>query len=190
LEKYREVLEAYMLRLDQSGLLDQDTVPAFGPTNETPWWSKGVCMETLRSLPNLQLDDDKPSRVETLQIDVQQSLADVGDNPEAANQLPDSPMAPLNATISSNVRNPKPMNSSRADQISSSNFEPIERRSSLSAHDRNSDGEDAKLNGTKRLREEWDFREEIMRRQFLADSIADAAAKVSPVQKLLIFLFL
>jgi hypothetical protein len=32
---YREVLEAYMLRLDQSGLLDQDTVPASTPTNES-----------------------------------------------------------------------------------------------------------------------------------------------------------
>jgi hypothetical protein len=50
LEIYREVLEAHMLRLDQSGLLDQKTVPASSLANGTPWWPKRMHMDTVQSL--------------------------------------------------------------------------------------------------------------------------------------------
>jgi hypothetical protein len=142
LEIHREVLEAYMLRLDQSGLLDQNAVPASNPTNESPWWSKRMYMETAQSLSDFHLDGDTPSRAESLHIDVQQVLPNTKHNPEAVRRLPDSLVTPPHTAASINVRNPIPMDGSRPDKVSSSSLDPfIGKTSSSSAYDSKLDGD-------------------------------------------------
>jgi hypothetical protein len=105
LEIYREVLEAYMLRLDQNGLLDKGTVSAPGPTDETPWWSKKMYMDTVQSLSDLHMDGDISSRVGYLHIDAQQILPDT--DPKATRRLSDGLISPLTLLLQmmSEIRN-------------------------------------------------------------------------------------
>jgi hypothetical protein len=170
LEIHREVLEAYMLRLDQSGLLDQNTVLAPGPTNESLWWSKRMYIETVQSSSDLHLDGDAPSRAEILHIDVQQALPNTKHNPEAALPLPDGLVTPPYTATSNDVGNPKPMNGSRPDRASSGDLEPfIDKTLFSSAFDSNSDDGDGELPRTRPqliipvctlphlIREVWNF---------------------------------
>jgi hypothetical protein len=170
LEIHREVLEAYMLRLDQSRLLDQNTVLAPGPTNESLWWSKRMYMETVQSSSDLHLDGDAPSRAEILHIDVQQALPNTKYNSEAALPLPDSLVIPPYTATSNDAGNPKPMNGSRPDRVSSGDLEPfIDNTLSSSAFDSNSDDGDGELPRTRPqliipvctlprlIREVWNF---------------------------------
>lgn len=66
LDRYGHVLQAYMLKLDQSGLLDNARAQESTSTNElneTPWWSNRIFADTLVSLPRLSLIDidEEPS---------------------------------------------------------------------------------------------------------------------------------
>jgi len=63
LEKYKNVLQAYMLKLDQSGLLDQPNISTSDQTSGTPWWVTRMYMETINSLADLELNDHPPSTI-------------------------------------------------------------------------------------------------------------------------------
>ncbi len=63
LEKYKNVLQAYMLKLDQSGLLDQPSISTANQSSGTPWWATRRYMETINSLADLELNDHPPSTI-------------------------------------------------------------------------------------------------------------------------------
>lgn len=55
LDRHRHVLQAYMLRLDQSGLLDQESRANSGGSDNTQWWARRVYMNTITSWDDVQL---------------------------------------------------------------------------------------------------------------------------------------
>jgi hypothetical protein len=61
LERYKHVLQAYMLKLDQSGILDEALISDPSQPKGTPWWAKRMYMETVNSLTDLQLTGHPPS---------------------------------------------------------------------------------------------------------------------------------
>jgi hypothetical protein len=61
LEKHKHVLLAYMIKLDQSGLLYQNDV-MLEADNANPWWTKKMFTDTMSSLADLQLIEESPSR--------------------------------------------------------------------------------------------------------------------------------
>jgi len=52
LDRHKDVLKAYMLKLEQCGVLDQ--LPSTGNESK-PWWAKHVFLETREILPELPL---------------------------------------------------------------------------------------------------------------------------------------
>lgn len=63
LEKYKYSLQAYMLKLDQSGLLENSHASSPWPpeqaikTSVTPWWEKRRYLETINSIVDVQLTE-------------------------------------------------------------------------------------------------------------------------------------
>lgn len=51
LDNHRDVLQAYMLRLNKSGILDADKPWMMAPVAETPWWARRECLDTLHFRP-------------------------------------------------------------------------------------------------------------------------------------------
>ncbi|PVH89401.1 hypothetical protein DL98DRAFT_580097 [Cadophora sp. DSE1049] len=60
LDKYRLVLQAYMLQLDQSQLLDKDEPANVQKESTTSWWARTAYMETVNSLAYLHTTPDRP----------------------------------------------------------------------------------------------------------------------------------
>jgi hypothetical protein len=58
LDKHKDILIAYMMKLERSGILDK-TVQASAPfdSQQMPWWMKHIFMETTNSLPDLDLPE-------------------------------------------------------------------------------------------------------------------------------------
>lgn len=52
LDRHKDVLKAYMLKLEQNGILDEMQLPE--STDQEPWWTKRVFSETVDTLQNLQ----------------------------------------------------------------------------------------------------------------------------------------
>jgi hypothetical protein len=73
LDKYGHILQAYMLKLDQSGLLEKGRSQDPASAHEMPWWSNRMFADTVTSLIPLSLRsrDEKPSnaREASLQAD-------------------------------------------------------------------------------------------------------------------------
>lgn len=63
LDKYGHILQAYMLKLDQSGLLEKGRSQEPASAHEMPWWSNRMFADTVTSLIPLSLrrDDEEPS---------------------------------------------------------------------------------------------------------------------------------
>lgn len=60
LEKNKYVLLAYMIKLDQSGLLDRNNVTS-DADNPNPWWAEKMFGDTMNSLADLQSTEESPS---------------------------------------------------------------------------------------------------------------------------------
>jgi hypothetical protein len=61
LDRHKDLLQAYMLKLDQSGLLDEVKDPS-DQSIAQPWWKKHDFLETVNSLPGLQpIDEEEPA---------------------------------------------------------------------------------------------------------------------------------
>jgi hypothetical protein len=59
LDRHRDVLIAYMMKIDQSGLLDKAAQASKHPElMHNPWWTKKAFMETIQSLSDLQLSSE------------------------------------------------------------------------------------------------------------------------------------
>lgn len=73
LDKYGHILQAYMLKLDQSGLLEKKQSQDPASAHEMPWWSNRMFADTVTSLIPLPLrsGDEEPSnaREASLQTD-------------------------------------------------------------------------------------------------------------------------
>jgi hypothetical protein len=75
LERHKHLLQSYMLKLDQSGLLDKDDVSASGTLNRSSWLTKKTYMETVNPIADKPLsghiiaDHDMPSIAEDVDED-------------------------------------------------------------------------------------------------------------------------
>jgi hypothetical protein len=63
LDKYGHILQAYMLKLDQSGLLEKGRSQDPASAHEMPWWSNRIFADTITSLipPSLESGDEESS---------------------------------------------------------------------------------------------------------------------------------
>ena len=63
LDKYGHILQAYMLKLDQSGLLEKGRSQDPASAHEMPWWSNRMFADTVTSLipPSSESGDEEPS---------------------------------------------------------------------------------------------------------------------------------
>jgi hypothetical protein len=60
LDRHKDLLQAYMLKLDQSGVLDE-VKSSSGQEIVQPWWKKHAFVETVNSLPGPQpIDEEQP----------------------------------------------------------------------------------------------------------------------------------
>jgi hypothetical protein len=57
LEKHKPVLQAYMLKLEESGLLAEEERLRTNRPGEMPWWARSLYMESMNSLGDLTLRD-------------------------------------------------------------------------------------------------------------------------------------
>jgi hypothetical protein len=70
LDRHKDVLIAYMMKLEKSGLLDKVAQASnASPKQQTPWWTKHLFMETIVSLPDLEVSEEanKVAKVTTAQ---------------------------------------------------------------------------------------------------------------------------
>ena len=68
LDRHKDVLISYMMKLEKSGILDKASqASSTSDPQHVPWWTKHMFMETINSLPDLELPEiaDPESKVAT-----------------------------------------------------------------------------------------------------------------------------
>lgn len=92
LDRYKHVLQAYMLKLDQSGLLDQVQDHSWSP--DTPWWARRTYTNTLHSWEHI----DFPASPDSEEVLVDKSSVEKDLEEEGAENV-----------RSANITNPPPL---------------------------------------------------------------------------------
>jgi len=137
LEKHRAILQAYMLKLDQSGLLDQDHISSSDSASGSTWWARRMYMETINSLADLDVTKNPPSYEAASLPDISEQSRRKDENElgveERLEQRETSPItSPLTDYVAQPLRTIKP---DQKERVSSTHIDIVEETPSISSLD-------------------------------------------------------